>query len=106
MAVSVPNGHYRHDAAPMCCFKGEGRAAIASKDLMLGEHLPPLTLLCKDALGNDVPMSEVPAGLTLAIKAAPPAGQPAEIAWEASEVDVEVSADVVRMLFAKYCVAG
>lgn len=64
---------------------------------MLGEHLPPLTLLCKDALGNDVPMTEVPAGLTLAIKGAPLAGQPAEIAWEESEVDVEVSADVVRM---------
>ena len=65
---------------------------------MLGEHLPPLTLLCKDSLGNDVPMTEVPAGLTLAIKGAPPAGQPAEIAWEESEVDVEVSADVVRTL--------
>ena len=62
---------------------------------MLGEHLPPLTLLCKDSLGNDVPMNEVPAGLTLALRAAPPLGQVAELAWEASEVDVDVSADLV-----------
>ncbi|KAL0055144.1 hypothetical protein WJX82_007626 [Trebouxia sp. C0006] len=75
--------------------QGEGRAAIASKDLMLGEHLPPLTLLCKDCHGNGVPMAEVPAGLTLALKAAAPQGQSAEIAWEASEIDVDVSADVI-----------
>ncbi len=75
--------------------QGEGRAAIASKDLMLGEHLPPLTLLCKDCHGNGVPMADVPAGLTLALKAAAPQGQSAEIAWEASEIDVDVSADVV-----------
>ncbi len=62
---------------------------------MLGEHLPPLTLLCKDCHGNGVPMMEVPAGLTLALKAAAPQGQSAEIAWEASEIDVDVSADVV-----------
>lgn len=62
---------------------------------MLGEHLPPLTLLCKDSLGNDVPMTEVPAGVTLALRAAPPLGQVAELAWEASEVDVDVSADMV-----------
>lgn len=62
---------------------------------MLGEHLPPLTLLCKDCYGNGVPMIGVPAGLTLALKAAAPQGQSAEIAWEASEVDVDVSADVV-----------
>ncbi len=40
-------------------------------------------------------MAEVPAGLTLALKAAAPQGQSAEIAWEASEIDVDVSADVV-----------
>ncbi len=62
---------------------------------MLGEHLPPLTLLCKDCHGNGVPMMDVPAGLTLALKAAAPQGQAAEIAWEASEIDVDVSADVV-----------
>ncbi len=62
---------------------------------MLGEHLPPLTLLCKDCHGNGVPMVDVPAGLTLALKAAAPQGQSAEIAWEASEIDVDVSADVV-----------
>ena len=62
---------------------------------MLGEHLPPLTLLCKDCHGNGVPMVDVPAGLTLALKAAAPPGQCTEIAWEASEIDVDVSADVV-----------
>ncbi len=40
-------------------------------------------------------MAEVPAGLTLALKAAAPQGQSAEIAWEAAEIDVDVSADVV-----------
>ncbi|KAL3158051.1 hypothetical protein ABBQ32_011660 [Trebouxia sp. C0010 RCD-2024] len=75
--------------------QGEGRAAAASKDLMLGEHLPPLTLLCKDALGNNVPMSQVPPGLTLALKPAPPRDAVAELAWEASDLDVDVSADLV-----------
>lgn len=65
---------------------------------MLGEHLPPLTLLCKDALGNNVPMSQVPPGLTLALKPAPPRGQAAELAWEASDLDVDVSADLVSFL--------
>ena len=65
---------------------------------MLGEHLPPLTLLCKDALGNNVPMSQVPPGLTLALKHAPPRGQAAELAWEASDLDVDVSADLVSFL--------
>ena len=78
-------------------WQGEGRAAVASKDLMLGEHLPPLTLLCKDALGNNVIMSEVPPGLTLALKPAPPTGQAAELAWEASDIDVDVSADLVSL---------
>lgn len=67
---------------------------------MLGEHLPPLTLLCKDALGNSVPMSEVPPGLTLALKSAPPGVQVAELAWEASEIDVDVSADLVSLTIA------
>ncbi len=75
--------------------QGEGRAAIAGKDLMLGEQLPPLTLLCKDSHGNVVPVTEVPAGLTLALKAAAPDGRPAELAWEASEIDVTVSTDLV-----------
>lgn len=64
---------------------------------MLGEHLPPLTLLCKDALGNNVPMSQVPPGLTLALKPAPPRDAVAELAWEASDLDVDVSADLVRL---------
>ena len=75
--------------------QGEGRAAIASKDLMLGEELPPLTLLCKDCHGNDVPMTQVPPGLTLALKVAQPNGRPAEVMWEAAEIDVAVSADLV-----------
>ena len=75
--------------------QGEGRAAIASKDLMLGEQLPPLTLLCKDSLGNDVPMTAVPPGVTIALKAVDPSGQVAELAWEAAQVDVDISADVV-----------
>ena len=79
-------------------WQGEGRAAAASKDLMLGEHLPPLTLLCKDALGNNVPTSQVPPGLTLALKAAPPRDAVAELAWEASDPDVDVSADLVRLV--------
>ena len=75
--------------------QGEGRAAIAGKDLMLGEHLPPLTLLCKDCHGNIVPMPEVPMGAALTVKAAVPAGQAAEVAWEAADIDVVVSADWV-----------
>lgn len=63
---------------------------------MLGEQLPPLTLLLKDALGNAVPMSEVPAGLTFSLKAAPASGQAAELEWEACEVDVVPSAQLVR----------
>lgn len=70
---------------------------------MLGEHLPPLTLLCKDCHGNAVPMTDVPAGLTLALKAAAPQGQSAEIAWEASEIDVDVSADVVCTRWTATC---
>ena len=62
---------------------------------MLGEHLPPLTLLLKDALGNAVPMQEVPAGLTFSCKAAPASGQAAELEWEASEVDVLPNAQLV-----------
>lgn len=82
----------------MAVWQGEGRAAAAGKDLMLGEHLPPLTLLCKDALGNNVPMTQVPPGLTLALKPAPPKGQAAELAWEASDLDADVSADLVSFL--------
>ena len=77
------------------CVQGEGRAALASQDLMLGEQLPALTLLFKDALGNDVPMAEVPAGLSFSLKAAPVSGQAAELEWQASEVDVLASADLV-----------
>ena len=62
---------------------------------MLGEHLPPLTLLLKDALGNAVPMQEVPAGLTFSCKAAAVSGQAAELEWEASEVDVSPNAQLV-----------
>lgn len=75
--------------------QGEGRAALASRDVMLGEQLPPLTLLFKDALGNSVPMHEVPAGLTFSLKAAPVSGQAAELEWEAAEVDVLASAQMV-----------
>lgn len=75
--------------------QGEGRAALASKDVMLGEQLPPLTLLMKDALGNAVPLQEVPAGLSFSLKAAPVSGQAAELEWEAAEVDVLPSAKLV-----------
>ena len=78
--------------------QGEGRAAIAGKDLMLGQHLPPLTLLCKDSHGNAVDMPDVPDGLTLTLKAAAPPSAPAEVAWEAPEMDVAVFADQVRSL--------
>ena len=78
--------------------QGEGRAAIASKDLMLGEHLPPLTLLCKDCHGNAVPMPEVPSGASLKVQAAVPTGQAAEVAWEAADIDVVVTADWVSSL--------
>lgn len=75
--------------------QGEGRAALASQDLMLGEQLPALTLLFKDSLANDIPMSEVPAGLAFSLRAAPASGQAAELEWEASDVDVLASADLV-----------
>ncbi len=50
-------------------------------------------------------MAEVPAGLTLALKVAAPQGQSAEIAWEAAEIDVDVSADVVCVHQAATCTA-
>lgn len=50
---------------------------------MLGEFLPPLTLLCKDSLGNSVPRDGLPPIVTIAVKPPPPR--------EASDSDVEVS---------------
>ena len=75
--------------------QGEGRAALASQDLMLGEQLPALTLLFKDSLANSIPMTEVPAGLSFSLKIAPASGQAAELEWEAADVDVLASADLV-----------
>lgn len=56
---------------------------------MLGEFLPPLTLLCKDSLGNSVPRDELPPIITIALKPPPPR--------EAPDIDVQVSIGTVGL---------
>lgn len=57
---------------------------------MLGEFLPPLTLLCKDSLGNSVPRDGLAPEVTIALKPPP--------AREAPDIDVQVSFDTVGLL--------
>ena len=69
--------------------QGEGRAALASKGLMLGEHAPPLTVQLKDATGNEVPAARPLEDLLLAMQT--PAG--------AGDLDLHVQADQVRQIY-------
>lgn len=75
--------------------QGEGRAAAASRTLLLGETLPPLRLAFFDSLGNavpaggpDAPPALQPAAVRLEALLAPPATGGAPIP------DLIVSADV------------
>ena len=66
--------------------QGEGRAALASRGLMLGEHAPPLTVQLKDAGGNEVPAARPLEDLLLTMQTPEGAGN----------LDLLVLADQVR----------
>ena len=68
--------------------QGEGRAALASRGLMLGEQAPPLTVQLKDAGGNEVPAARPLEDLRLTMQTPEGAG----------DLDLRVRADQVRQV--------